>query len=74
MTTSSKQKEERKNAHPYFSSEYIKACTGFKWWEKVLLFFVPEYVAVDAGKLGKNYAVFYKTIFGRVYITKTEKL
>ena len=66
--------EKIKYGNPYFNPAYIKKSIGFKWWEKISLFFIPCYVAIDIGNDDKNCAVFYKKMFGKVYIVGQEIL
>jgi len=64
-----------KYGNPYFNPAYIRKAVGFKLWEKFLLFFIPCYVAIDTTITDKrNVAVFYKTLFGKVYIVGEEYL
>ena len=67
-----RKEEGKKYINPFYDEGVIKKATGFKWWEKILLPFCITYVALDIGGNDEEWAVFYKNLFGKIYIIRDE--
>ena len=46
-----------------------KEIKTIKWWQYLLLWFVPSYVVIDDG-----YAFYHKKLFGVLHVVKMEEL